>query len=282
MTTYRRSAAILTFAALSISCSGPDAPTDDFPCASRGVIAPGTTSEGSLGRGSCTSVSPVPPGDSIDFDRWTLVLHPDTIYVVSARMLAPTGSVLWQGRLLALTPTASDTLLRTGYWGRATKTNGDEIEEMFVADSTSRSIIVQLERPLRLAREGYRLEVRRCPIHPLTPDVPSPALSIDAGCPLYSAGLPGLALFFTYPSSATVVHEVVVDEAGTTPPLYWGWASKPPFDFACWYASGSCDLGIGGTTPFTIVPYAVTGLTAGVIFTLGPPAVVTLTVHTVP
>lgn len=282
MTENRAIAAIFTAAALSISCGSPIAPADELPCASRGSIAPGAISEGSLGIGSCTSVSPVSPGDSIDFDRWTLTVHPDTIYVVSAQMLAPAGSILWQGRLLALTPTVGDTLLRTGFWGRATKTNGDEIQEMFVADTVSRAIIVQLERPLGLAREGYRLEVRRCAIHPLTPDVTSSPLTIDAGCPIYSAGLPGLALFFSYPSTATVVDQVVVNQAGTTTPLYWAWASHPLFDFACWYSSGNCDLGVGGAASFTIVPYAVTGVTAGVIFTLGPPAVVTLTVHTVP
>lgn len=282
MSDHRKLAAIVAVTAIAFACGGPFAPADELPCALRGAIVPGATSVGSLGVGSCGALSSIPPDDSVNFDRWTITVHPDTVYVVMARMLAPSGGVLWQGRLLSYTPNPGDTLLRTGYWGRATKTNGDEVEEMFIADPMDRTVIVQLERPSGLARQGYRLEVRRCPTHALTIGVTSAALGLDSGCPLYAAGLPGLALFFTYPSAAAVPRQVMVAQSGTSTPLYWGWASRPPFDFACWYSSGSCDLGVGGTAPFTIVPYAVDGVTAGVIFTLGPPATVTLTVNPLP
>jgi hypothetical protein len=152
---------------------------------------------------------------------------------------------------------------------------------MLLASSVARPVIVHLERATRTDSGRYRLEARPCPIVPLTADVTTPALPLDDACVLWSAGTPGRARFFRYASDSGVAREVTVTQSDTVP-LYYAWAAKPPFNFACWYAGGSCDLGGGGKGTFTIQPLSVTGVTAGAIFSTGSRTNVTLRVKVAP
>ncbi len=268
--------------ALLAAC-GPDlAPKEEFPCSSRGTLTAGSTSAGHLGEASCASVSDAVPGLATNRDRWTLQVHPDTVYVVSATYLVRPGESSWAGRLLGYTAEGGDTLLRTGYWGTAGIASGGLLQEMLIAGTTDGRIIIHLERATITDSGTYRLEVRRCAMIHLTPGVTSPPIGLDNGCPLWSAGLPGHARFFVYPSDSGVVRDVRVTQTGAEVPIYYAWAARPPLNFACWYAGGSCDLGNGGSSEFTIRPYPVDGITAGVLFTTGPTATVTVRVDAVP
>lgn len=264
------------------ACGAEVAPKDQLPCSSRGTLTPGVTRSGYLGEANCPFRSDITPSLATNRDRWTILLHPDTVYVISARYLVPAGGLGWAGRLLAYSVEGGDTLLRTGFWGTAATPEGELLHEMLLASATDREVIVHLERASPSDSGAYRLEARRCPILHLTPEVPSPSLTLDAGCPLWTAGTPGRARFFDYPSDSGVVRDVQVTPAeGGAVALHYAWAARPPFDFACWYAGGHCDLGTGGTAPFGIRPYPVDGITAAVIFTLGPATEFRLTVATV-
>lgn len=268
---------------LLTACGTEVAPKDQPPCEIRGTLRPGVTRQGYLGEANCTFQSDITPGLATNRDRWTIQLHPDTVYVISARYLVPASGLAWRGRLLAYTPVAGDTLLRTGFWGTAGTPEGDLLHEMLLASTTDREVIVHLERASASDSGVYRLEARRCPILHLVPGVTTPALALGEGCPLWTAGTPGRARFFDYPSDSGVVREIqVTPTEGGTVALYYAWAARPPFDFACWYAGGHCDLGTGGNGPFAIRPWPIDGITAGVIFSLGPATDFRLTVALVP
>ena len=264
----------LTIALLG-ACGGDLANVEEPPCDSRGTLTPGATRSGSLGEANCASLSDVIPGLTTNRDRWTLQLHPDTVDVVEAQYLASTRTGPWWGRLLGYTAEGGDTLLRTGYWGSGGNINGDHLQEMLLASSIDRPVIVHLERATATDSGRYRLEARPCPIVPLTADVATPALPLDDACVLWSAGTPGRARFFSYASDSTVRREVTVTQSDSVA-LYYAWAAKPPFNFACWYAGGSCDLGGGGKGIFTIQSLSVNGVIVGVIFSSGSRTNVTL------
>jgi hypothetical protein len=267
---------------LLAACGTEVAPIELAPCDLRGTLTPGATFAGHLGATSCSAPSDAVPGFMTDRDRWILQLHPDTVYVVSATYLHPPSGERWAGRLLEYTVEGEDTLLRSGYWGTAGTAKGDLLQEMLLANPTDRTVLVQLERWAVGDSGAYWLEVRRCAILPLTPGVTTPTLALAEGCPLWSAGTPGHARFFSYPSDSTVTRQVTVEQSGGAVPIYFAWAALPSMNFACWYAAGRCDLGAGGTATFVIHPFPVNGVTAGAVFTLGPSASVTLKVETVP
>ena len=252
------------------------------PCAIQGAVIPGATAAGRRGASSCAGVSDIPATGPTNFARWTVTIHPDTVYIVSARLLSPGNGTSWYGKLLAYSGEGSDTLLRTGYWGWAHRADGDVLEEMLVADTGTRELIVHLERAMLSDSGHYQLEVRRCPMLQLTPGVTTPQLALEGGCPLWTAGTPGRALFFKYAGTATITRQVSVAQFGGSVNLYYAWASSPRINFACWYAGGDCNLGVGGPASFAITPAPVDGLTGGALFTLGPVATVTLKVDAVP
>jgi hypothetical protein len=273
---------LLLLIGLLTACGSDLATIEGSPCASRGSLTPGTTRSGYLGEASCAALSDVVPGLATTRDRWTLQLHPDTLYIVSARYLASAPAAQWSGRLLGYAPDGGDTLLETGYWGSGGTSAGDRIQEMLLASTVDRPVIVQVERATPADSGSYRLEAHRCSITPLTPGVTSDTLPLDDACVLWSAGTPGRARFFAYPSDSGVAREVTVTQVGGSVPIHYAWAAKPPFNFACWYSGGSCDLGSGGSGPFTIRPLAVDGMTAGVIFTTGSKTGVKLRVDLTP
>jgi|GEM_PF-3875805 len=268
--------------ALLTACGEDLAPAEEPPCQSRGTLTPGATRSGYLGAANCPFGSDVVPGLMTNRDRWTFQLHADTMYVIRARYLASTPTTPWSGRLLGYAPDGGDTLLTTGYWGSGGTAAGDRIQEMFLASAGDRPVIVHLERATPTDSGSYLLEAHRCSISPLTTGVTSDTLLIDDACLLWSAGTPGRARFFTYRSDSGIAREVAVAQTGGNVPIHYGWAAKPPFNFACWYSGGSCDLGSGGTGPFTIRPLAVDGMTAGIIFTTGSRTSVKLRVDITP
>jgi len=258
-------------------------PTESLPpCAVQGTVIPGATASGHIGASNCAGMSDIPATGATNFVRWSVTIHPDTIYIVSARLLSPGNGSSWFGKLLAYSGEGGDTLLRTGFWGWAHRANGDVLEEMLVADTADRQLILHLERATLSDSGNYQLEVRRCAMIRLTPGVTTPPLALDGGCPLWTAGSPGRAIFFDYPSTAAVTRQVTVDQLGGNVNLYYAWASAPRINFACWYAGGDCNLGVGGSASFAITPSPVDGLTGGALFTLGPVATVTLKVDAVP
>jgi hypothetical protein len=267
---------------LVASCASDLAPREQPPCDSRGTLVPGTTREGYLGEANCPIQSDVSPGLPTNRDRWTLQLHPDTVYVVSARYLVPAGGARWSGRLLGYAVAGGDTLLRTGYWGTSGTANGELLHEMLLASTTDRALIVHLERATATDSGRYQLDVRRCPVLHLDPGTTSLTIALDGSCLLWTAGAPGRARFFDYPSDSAVVRDITVTPNDPAVSIYYAWASRPPLNFACWYAAGSCDLGTGGTTIFTVRPFPVDGITAGVLFTLGASTSVTVGVAAVP
>ena len=272
----------LLLLALLAACNAESGPADLAPCDLRGALTPGTTAHGFLGAASCPAPSDAVPGLVTARARWTLRVHPDTLYVVSARYLLPPSGAHWAGRLLEYMVEGNDTLLRSGYWGTAGTAAGDLLQEMLVASPVDRTVLIHLERAAPSDSGAYQLEVRRCTILHLVPGTATPALPLGDGCPLWSAGTPGHALFFAYPSDSAVARQVTVTQPDGAVSIYYAWAARPPLNFACWYAAGSCDLGLGGTATFAIHPYAVDGVTAGAVFTLGPAASVTLKVETAP
>jgi hypothetical protein len=277
---YQSRPLLLLFALLT-ACGADLATVEEPPCDSRGTLAPGTERSGSLGEANCASLSDVIPGLETNRDRWTLQLHPDTVYVVEARYLASSRTGPWWGRLLGYTAEGGDTLLRTGYWGSGGTANGDHLQEMLLASASARPVIVHVERATRADSGRYRLEARPCHIVPLTDGVTTPVLPIDDACVLWSAGAPGRARFYSYASDSGVTREVTVTPSDSVP-LYYAWAAKPPFNFACWYAGGSCDLGGGGKGTFTVQPLSVNGVTAGAIFSTSSKTNVTLRVKIAP
>jgi hypothetical protein len=268
--------------ALLTACGEDLAPLEEPPCQIRGTLTPGATRTGYLGEASCPFGSDAIPGLLTNRDRWALQLHPDTMYIIRARYLGSAPTTYWSGRLLGYAPDEGDTLLVTGYWGSGGTVAGDRIQEMLLATTVDRPMIVHLERATPADSGSYRLEAQRCSITPLNPGVTSDTLPLDDACVLWSTGTPGRARFFAYRGDSGVAREVTVTQTGGEVPIHYAWAAKPPFNFACWYAGGSCDLGSGGKGTFTLRPLAVDGMTAGIIFTTGSRTSVQLRVDVTP
>jgi hypothetical protein len=267
---------------LLASCGTELAPPDRPPCESRGTLTPGAPRTGFLGEANCDFQSDVAPALATTRDRWTIQVHPGTVYVVTARYLPPADGDPWSGRLLGYLTDGGDTLLHTGYWGSAGTPTGERLHEMLLASTVERVMLVHLERASATDSGRYRLEARRCPILHLEPDATYPDVVVGPECPLWTAGLPGLARFFDYPSDAEAARMITVTPNDPNVAVHFAWASRPPLNFACWYTAGSCDLGTGGAVRFTFRPEPVDGITAWMIFTLGPPTTATLRVDSAP
>jgi hypothetical protein len=267
---------------LLLACGTELAPPDQLPCEIRGTLTPGVTRSGFLGEANCDFQSDVAPGLATTRDRWTIRVHPGTVYVVTARYLPRAGRDPWSGKLLGYLATEIDTLLHTGYWGTSGTPSGEQLHEMLLASPLSRVMLVHLERATAGDSGNYRLEARRCPILHLEPETTYSEVSVGPECSLWTAGTPGMARFFDYPSDSGVLRVITVTPDDPNVGVHFAWASHPPLNFACWYAAGSCDLGTGGVAPFTFRPEPVDGITAGMIFTLGLQTTATLRVDSAP
>src|SRR5688572_2006285 len=181
----------ILYLALLAACGTELAPPDRPPCESRGTLSPGVTGAGFLGEANCDFQSDVTPGLATTRDRWTIRVHPGTVYVVTARYLPPAGGDPWSGRLLGYLTDGGDTLLHTGYWGSAGTPSGERLHEMLLASPADRVMLVHLERASATDSGSYRVEARRCPILRLEPEATYTEITVGSECPLWTAGLPG-------------------------------------------------------------------------------------------